>query len=253
MITVSIIGFGNVAQHLAAACYKNPHISLLQLYSRKRNPISILPFEVDFIHHLEELKAADLYIIATSDSAIIAISENLPFENRLVAHTSGSVSMNDLSNKNRKAVFYPLQTFSKNKKLDFENVPICVEAESEADYQILKNFAELMSPKVFPITSDQRKSLHVSAVFVNNFTNHLYHIADQICAEQNVSFEILKPLIVETAAKILTLTPNDAQTGPAKRNDAETINMHLDFLGAGNRNDIYQLLTDSIIEYGKKL
>jgi len=253
MITVSIIGFGNVAQHLAAAFYESPEISLLQLFSRNSNPSSILPFEVEIIHNFEELKKADLYIIATSDGAISEISEKLSFENQLVAHTSGSVSMNDLSGKNRKAVFYPLQTFSKNKKLDFKNVPICLECESETDYHLLEKIAKSISHKVFPITSEQRKSLHVSAVFVNNFTNHLYHIADQICSEQNVSFEILKPLILETADKILTLSPKDAQTGPAKRNDLDTIHSHLEFLGSGNRHNIYQLLTHSIIEDGKKL
>jgi len=253
MITVSIIGFGNVAQHLAAAFYECPEISLLQLFSRKIKPNSILPFEVEMIHRLEELKEADLYIIATFDGAIAEISKKLPFENRLLAHTSGSVSMTDMDDKNRRAVFYPLQTFSKNKQLDFKNIPICLESESDHDYQMLEKVAKLISLKVVPINSEQRKSLHVSAVFINNFTNHLYHIADEICSEQNVSFEILKPLILETADKIMTLSPKDAQTGPAKRNDLETIHSHLKFLGKGNRKNIYQLLTQSIIEDGKKL
>ncbi len=253
MITVSIIGFGNVAQHLALAFHESPDISLLQLFSRNRNCHSKLPFQADIIHDLSQLKAADLYVIAVSDDAIAAISEQLPFDDRLVAHTSGSVSVNQISSKNRSAVFYPLQTFSKHKKVDFDTIPICLESTLAEDYAILEKVAKSISTKVFSISSDQRKSLHVAAVFVNNFTNHLYHIAEEICAEQDVPFEILKPLIMETADKILTLSPKNAQTGPAKRKDLKTINSHLEFLESENRKNIYKLLTHSIIEDGKKL
>ncbi len=253
MITVSIIGFGNVAQHLALALHESPHISLLQLYSRSKNPISTLSFSVEFIDDLSKLQKADLYIIAVSDSAITEISRKLPFENRLVAHTSGSVPMDEIDGRNRKAVFYPLQTFTKSKKVDFKNIPICLESDNADDYKLLETVAKSISEKVFPISSEQRKSLHVSAVFVNNFTNHLYHIAEEICIEQQVPFDILKPLILETADKILMLSPKDAQTGPAKRNDKNTIDSHLDFLTDQNRKNIYKLLTQSISNDGKKL
>ena len=253
MITVSIIGFGNVAQHLASAFEASSDISLLQMYSRSKNPDSTLPFSVEIIDVLDKLHKADLYIIAVSDSAISEISEKLPFENRLVAHTSGSISMDAINGKNRKAVFYPLQTFTKNKNVDFKTIPICLESESADDYKLLETVAKSISEKVFPISSEQRKSLHVSAVFVNNFTNHLYRIAEEICIEQQVLFDILKPLIVETADKILTLSPQQAQTGPAKRNDQNTIDSHLDFLTDQNRKAIYKLLTQSISNDGKKL
>ena len=253
MITVSIIGFGNVAQHLALALHESPHISLLQVYSRSKNQNSTLPFSIEIIDDLSKLHKADLYIIAVSDSAISEISEKFPFENRLVAHTSGSISVDAIDGKNRKAVFYPLQTFTKNKNVDFKNIPICLESESADDYKLLETVAKSISEKVFPISSEQRKSLHVSAVFVNNFTNHLYRIAEEICVEQQVPFDILKPLIVETADKILTLSPQQAQTGPAKRNDQNTIDSHLDFLTDQNRKAIYKLLTQSISNDGKKL
>lgn len=199
----------------------------------------------------QSLVEADLYIIAVSDDAIAPISTQLPFENRLVVHTSGSVSIDALDHKNRKGVFYPLQTFSKNKALDFSTIPLCL--ESETDYEFLENVAKSISNEVYKINSEQRKSMHVAAVFVNNFVNHLYQIGNEICEENKVSFEILKPLLLETAQKVLTLTPAAAQTGPAIRNDQKTIASHLAFLTNENHKNTYKLLTQSIQNHGKKL
>jgi predicted short-subunit dehydrogenase-like oxidoreductase (DUF2520 family) len=161
--------------------------------------------------------------------------------------------MEMLNDKNRKAGFYPLQTFSKNKEINFKEIPICLEAQNETDLQLLKQVAENISDVVLEINSVQRKSLHVSAVFVSNFVNHLYKIGNDICLENNVSFDVLKPLISETANKIMTLSPIDAQTGPAKRKDTTTINSHLSFLTNENQKDIYKILTKSIIDNDKKL
>jgi predicted short-subunit dehydrogenase-like oxidoreductase (DUF2520 family) len=137
--------------------------------------------------------------------------------------------------------------------VNFKEVPLCLEAENESDLELLKKVATAISDKVFEINSEQRKSLHVSAVFVSNFVNHLYHIGNKICNEHNVPFDILKPLIMETAHKIEMLSPQDAQTGPAKRKDTTTINKHLALLSDENQKEIYKLLTKSIIDNGKKL
>jgi predicted short-subunit dehydrogenase-like oxidoreductase (DUF2520 family) len=161
--------------------------------------------------------------------------------------------MGVLDSKHRKAVFYPLQTFTKNKPIDFSEIPICLETQHQSDYKILETVAKSISQKVFSINSEQRKALHVSAVFVNNFVNHLYQIGNEICIENNIDFEILKPLILETAKKIETLSPKQAQTGPAKRNDNATIESHLAFLIDENQKEIYKILTQSIQENGKKL
>jgi predicted short-subunit dehydrogenase-like oxidoreductase (DUF2520 family) len=158
-----------------------------------------------------------------------------------------------LNNKNRKGVFYPLQSFTKSRAVSFSEIPICIEANNENDYLILKNLAELLSKKVYKINSAQRKSLHISAVFVNNFVNHLYKIGNDICNENEVDFDILKPLILETANKIMTISPHDAQTGPAKRNDSTVINSQLDFLSNHNQKEIYKILTHSIQQNGKEL
>ena len=242
MIKIALIGSGNVAQHLISAFGESDQTQVVQVFSRSKFESESIPV----IHNLGELAEADLYIISVSDDAIAEISSQLPFENRLVAHTSGSVSINALDPKNRKAVFYPLQTFSKNRATDFKVIPICIETEWESDFDLVQKTAESISGKVFPISSEQRKAIHVSAVFVNNFVNHLYKIGNDICNEHQVPFEILQPLIRETAEKITTLSPKDAQTGPAKRNDIQTINAQLDFLSDENQRNIYKILTQSI-------
>ena len=246
MIRITVIGSGNVAQHLIKAFAKSELVEIVQVYARKKEALSSL-IEFDKItSDFEELQESDLYIIAVSDKAIADVSKQLPFQNRIVVHTSGAASLDVLDAKNRKGVFYPLQTFSKNKEIDFSIVPLCLEAENTFDFRVLETVAKSISNAVFAINSDQRKALHVAAVFVNNFTNHLYHIGKEICGEHQVPFEILRPLIQETAEKINTLDPVDAQTGPAKRNDSNTIAAHLDYLTNENQKNIYKLITQSI-------
>ena len=257
MIKVIIIGSGNVSQHLIVALQNSQNIGdeieLIQVYSRKRETLTHLLDFNKITTDFNDLLEADLYLIAVSDDAIARVSNQLPFKNRLVVHTSGSVSLDSLNNDNQKGVFYPLQTFTKNKEVDFKNIPICLESENATDYQLLEKVAKSISEKVFAINSEQRKALHVAAVFVNNFTNHLYHLGNEICKEHQVPFEILKPLIQETAQKINTLSPEDAQTGPAIRNDKQTIEAHQLFLTNSNQSNIYKILTQSIQDNGKKL
>lgn len=253
MIRLSLIGSGNVAQHLIQAFSISTEIELVQVFARKPESVSHLIAEDKIISSFDELKPTDLTIIAVSDDAIASVSKQIPFKDRLVVHTSGSVAMDSLNSKNRKGVFYPLQTFSKSKEIDFKVIPICLEAENEEDYKTLETVAKAISHSIANIDSEQRKALHVAAVFVSNFTNHLYQIGNEICQENQISFDILKPLIQETANKILSLPPAEAQTGPARRNDTQTINAHLNFLTNENQKEIYKMLTKSIIDNGKKL
>ncbi|MFA5298699.1 MAG: DUF2520 domain-containing protein, partial [Lutibacter sp.] len=181
------------------------------------------------------------------------LSSALNLKNKLVVHTSGSMAMEELKSNSNKGVFYLLQTFSKERKINFSTVPICIEAETEKDLLLLETLAKSISKNCYRIDSNQRKSLHVAAVFVNNFVNHLYQIGHEICAENKVPFEILLPLIKETADKITTLPPFEAQTGPAKRNDTKTIEKHKKML-TKNQKKIYTLFTKSICNtYGEKL
>jgi predicted short-subunit dehydrogenase-like oxidoreductase (DUF2520 family) len=253
MINVSIIGSGNVAQHLISAFKSAEKIRLVQVFSRDKSNVAHLLDEEQLVADFSELKDADLYLIAVSDDAIAEVSKQLPFKNKLVAHTSGSVAIDALDDKNRKAVFYPLQTFSKNKAVNFHSIPVCLESQNSSDFITLEKAAKAISEKAFAINSEQRKALHVSAVFVNNFSNHLYAIADDICNEHQVPFEILRPLIEETAEKIMTLSPSEAQTGPAKRNDRKTIEAHLAMLSDENQRTIYTILTQSIQSHEQEL
>lgn len=253
MIKITLIGSGNVAQHLIKAFAKSELVEIVQVFSRKKETLaSLIEFD-KIVNDFQDLKEADLYIIAVTDNAIAEVSAQLPFINQLVVHTSGTASIETLDDKNRKGVFYPLQTFSKNKDVDFSVIPICLEAENTFDFRVLDTVAKSILKAVFPINSEQRKALHVAAVFVNNFTNHLYQIGQEICEENKVPFEILKPLIQETADKINTLNPTDAQTGPAKRNDSTTIEAHLEYLTNENQKNIYKILTQSIQNNGKEL
>lgn len=246
MIKVVIIGSGNVAQHLIKVMQIAANVNLVQVFARNKESVLHLIAEDKITSDYNAIKEADVYIISVSDNAIAEVAVNLPFQNRLVVHTSGTSELSVLDAKNRKGVFYPLQTFSKSKEIDFTSIPICLEAENGEDFKTLQSLSQNISEKVFAISSKQRKSLHVAAVFVCNFVNHMYTIGNQICEEHNVPFEVLQPLIMETAQKISTLKPEDAQTGPALRNDTKTINKHLEFLQESNYQELYKLLTQSI-------
>ncbi|MDB2384891.1 DUF2520 domain-containing protein [Polaribacter sp.] len=227
MISVLIVGNGNVAFHFFEAFSKIESLEVYRINSR----------------NLIEVPVADITIIAVSDNAITEVSKKIT--NQLVVHTSGFSSINFLENTTRKGVFYPLQSFSKEKKLDFSEIPICIEAQHKNDEILLRSLAEKLSKKVYIINSEQRKAIHVSAVFVNNFSNHMYKIGNDICKRNNIPFEILMPLIQETAKKITKLSPLEAQTGPAVRNDSKTMDNHL-FLLNEKEKEIYKLITTSI-------
>lgn len=253
MVKVVLIGAGNVAQHLVLAFQKSNQIELVQVFARNTNQLTHLLDGDRLTANYTDLKQADIYIIAVNDNAISEVSGQLPFENKLVVHTSGSVAMTDLNAKNRRGVFYPLQTFSKSKEVNFDEIPLCLETENPSDYAVLETLAKEISNVVYAVSSEQRKALHVAAVFVSNFTNHMYHLGNEICEANNLDFAILKPLLTETANKVQWLSPKEAQTGPARRNDTTTINAHLAFLTDNNQKEIYKLLTKSIIDHGKKL
>ncbi|MFK7832614.1 MAG: Rossmann-like and DUF2520 domain-containing protein [Winogradskyella sp.] len=246
MISVVLLGAGNVAIHLYKAFSNSENITITQWYNRTRASISSYANDVEITDNLDDLKEADIYIMAVSDDSIEQLSKDLPFTNRIVAHTSGSVSMHDLDKKNKIAVFYPLQTFSKDADIDFTEVPICVETYEKENLQLLKNLAKAVGCKPHKITTEQRQTLHLAAVFVNNFTNQLYRIGHEICETKNIEFEILQPLIQETARKIKNMSPYMAQTGPAKRNDKKTIKRQLKLMEKEEHQSIYKLLTASI-------
>ncbi len=246
MIKVVVIGSGNVAQHLIRAFNNSANAEVVQAFARKPSALFHLLDKEKITDDYSQILPADIYIISVSDNAIAEVSASLPFSGRFVVHTSGSTGMEHLNSKNRRGVFYSLQTFSKDKAVDLSTIPICLESEGESDYNLLQELAEGISGSVHNISSVQRQALHVAAVFVSNFTNYMYTLGSTICADNAISFDILKPLILETADKIRYLEPVAAQTGPAVRNDSKTIERHLDFLSDKNQQEIYKLLTQSI-------
>lgn len=247
-LNIVIVGAGNVAWHLAKELQKKEQ-NIIQVYNRSVEGALSLSrrLKCDFTTRIEDLnRDADLYILAVKDSVIEEVSASLDLKNKLVVHTSGAIEQNVIK-YNRRGVLYPLQTFSKEKKLNFKNIPFCIEAVKSEDYNTLMRLATLLSPMVYNINSHQRKVLHVAAVFACNFSNYMYMISDDILGKESIPLDILHPLIKETASKITKHAPKDVQTGPAVRKDKSTIDAHLNYLKEGDYYDIYKLLTENII------
>jgi predicted short-subunit dehydrogenase-like oxidoreductase (DUF2520 family) len=246
MVSVILIGTGNVATQLYDNFLLHPSIKVVQVIGRSAKSLAYFTSKTETSLITGIIKKADVYFIAISDDAIETVAHELTDVDGLVVHTSGSVPLSILSKLKRIGVFYPLQTFTKEKKLDFRNIPICLEIENKEEHKALNFIAETISNTVYDITSEQRKSLHLAAVFVNNFTNYMYRMGQEICEEHEVPFAILKPLIHETANKIDVISPENAQTGPARRNDIQTMQLHLDQLQTDEKKEIYKLLSESI-------
>ncbi len=253
---VVLIGSGNVATHLGKALKSAGH-TILQVWSRN----------IQNAHELAELlnakaisslallsDAADIYIISVSDDAIPSIAAAFPFSNKLLVHTSGTTGIEVLQRASqRTGVFYPLQTFSKQRPVNFQKIPVAVEgctAEIESD---LKRLAESISENVVVFDSEKRKALHVAAVFACNFTNHLYTLSKEILGASHLNFELIRPLIEETAKKVQNFYPDEVQTGPAVRNDLAIVNKHLEFLkGKPELQALYRDLSQNIINFYQK-
>ncbi len=254
MISIVVIGFGNVGKHLSEAFHEAPGLVLRQIYNRSNITLPESLQQVAFTNNLTAVLDADVYVIALPDDHIAQISSKIDKKDSLVVHTSGGVAMEEIASKNRRGVLYPLQSFSKHRSVDFKSVPICIEAETKEDLELLRKLGKQISGKVAEISSEDRASLHLSAVFVNNFVNHLYHISEELLQQKKLNFDLLKPLIKETAKKIEELSPSEAQTGPAIRNDEKTLRKHLQILKDSPYETLYRDLTASIQKtYGKKL
>lgn len=249
--TAVIIGGGNVAFHLAKNIAAVPSLALLGLYNRSTLSAHFDTIDTFKTTNIAQLPLADIYIIAVKDAAIAEVSHLLPLEGKLVVHTSGNTDMLALDSKNRRGVVYPVQSFSKaHDSLSFAQVPFCIEAEKPTDAVALVSFVKKLSSKVYELNSLQRRYLHVSAVFTNNFVNHLWYLAENICTEQGIPYEILHPLLDETYYKTKNLSFKGAQTGPAMRKDTPTIEQHLSLL-SDREKAIYEHITQSIIQtYG---
>lgn len=254
MIQVVIVGSGNVAFHLHRAFLKAHGVALVQLYGRTSASFSDFDQSVPKACTLSELAQADLYIIAVSDDAIQGVFEQIRSLKGLIVHTSGSFNFESKTDGNRTGVFYPLQTFSKTRELNFAGIPILVEAAHPEDLGFLRTIAKSIGALPENSTADARNAVHLAAVFANNFTNHLFFLASDICAKHGLNSKLLYPLIQETVAKLEILSPKDAQTGPARRGDRTTQIRHVELLASGIHQELYKLIAHSIQKtYEKEL
>ena len=248
MIKISLLGYGNLGRHLAHHLCNLEGVELCQIYSPSQKTQASKNYEI--VNDLAALKYADLFIAAVSDDALTELCEKLPAE-FCVVHTSGTVGMDALASHSKRGVFYPLQSFSKEHSVSFDEIPLCLEANNPETMALLEEIAGKLSNKVMHISSEQRLKLHLGAVLVNNFTNHLYALSKMYLEQKGLPFDLLHPLMEETTKKAIAIGPESAQTGPAKRGDLATINRHLTLLEEGQLKEIYNLLSDSIKEHSK--
>lgn len=241
---IVIIGSGNVAYHLAKAFVLN-NIPLAQIFGRNEEELRKISGELNIHFSTEHLQEADLYIICVSDRSVEDVSKMIVRKDCLVAHTSGSLPKEILAGDYRKASFYPLQTFSKFKALDYSKIPFFVEAENENDLQTLFTIASKISENVMESTHEKRKYIHLTAVFACNFVNHLFARAKEISDLQEIPFDYFLPLIDETVQKIHEIDPKSVQTGPAVRNDRRILELHQQLL-QGESLEIYKTMNHSI-------
>lgn len=250
-MNIVLVGSGNVATQLGRA-FKMAGQDIVQVWSRN----------IDHAHELADTLAsepisdlfdldrnADLYIISVKDEAIKQLAHELKVGDKLIVHTSGSTGIDVLEGSSTKiGVFYPLQTFSKVKSVDFRLTPIVIEGNTPEVASTIHAIADRLSEKVVELSSEQRKALHIAAVFACNFTNHLFALSQELLAEQNLDFDLLRPLITETASKVQLNDPITMQTGPAVRGDQSTIDAHLDLLSdKPELKELYQKLSQSIV------
>ena len=253
--SVAIIGSGNVATHLAKAIF-NAGVDVKYVYSPTLENSSVLASKVNAVavDSISEIdRDIDLLIISIKDDAIKDVVEDLKEFNSIVVHTSGGINIDVFDGVAEKCgVLYPLQTFSKNRDLDFSKIPLFIEACNNDILSEIKEFAKRLSSNVIEADSSRRKIMHVAAVFACNFVNHCYDIASQILEKEGISFDVLLPLIEETTKKISEITPHEAQTGPARRGDSDVMNAHLQQIDSASMKEIYTLLSKSITDSYKK-
>ena len=249
--TISIIGSGNLATQLALSLHKNG-IQINQVFSRKIENASELGAKINAnpINLLDLLSEnSDLYIIAVSDTILVDLLNKIRVKDKFVVHTAGSISVDIFKDKfTNYGVFYPLQTFSKSRIVNFSEIPICIESNSQENTDLLFNLGQKISTDVRFISSDERKMIHLAAVFTCNFANHMFAIGNEILEKSNIDSSILKPLLKETAQKAFETDAKQMQTGPALRNDENVMNTHKEMLANSPLfKKIYSFVSKSIL------
>jgi len=244
------IGSGKLAVNLAHA-FRESDVQITGIYSKTKEHAEKFAeqFSTLAIPNLESIPAnCDIYFLAVNDSVIKSIADKLKV-NGIVVHCSGMVSMDSLSAQAHKGVFWPIQSFSSDHYADFKQIPVCIQSDDETDYRILESLADRISKNVIEVSETERQYLHLAAVMVNNFSNHLFTLAADLLQKKHINFDLLKPLIQETANKINCISPSLAQTGPACRKDFDTMSKQEELLKDQPKIlEIYRLLSSSIMD-----
>jgi predicted short-subunit dehydrogenase-like oxidoreductase (DUF2520 family) len=247
MKNIALIGSGNVATHLGLSLVDKGY-TITQVWSKKLENADILAKKLNSTatNYLKNIKKADLYIVAVKDDSLESIIGQLNVNN--IVHTSGSIGLEVFENKfENYGVFYPLQTFNKDMILEFQTIPICIEANNEIFNNKLLDIGDDLSKRAVIMSSEQRKQLHIAAIFACNFTNHMFTIANTILTKSNIDFKLLLPIIKQTVIKINNNKPSVVQTGPAKRQDKKIIQSHIENLSDKKIKEIYKLISESIM------
>jgi predicted short-subunit dehydrogenase-like oxidoreductase (DUF2520 family) len=248
-MNVVLIGSGNVSTVLGRLIKSAGH-TLTEVVSRNKTNAQSLATELNAeaqTNIAAITKNSDIYIIAVSDNAIETIAEEMQLKNKIVVHTSGAVSKNVLQNISEHfGVLYPLQSLRKESE-HIPEIPLLIDGNTQETIQMIETFAETISKKIFHANDEQRLKLHLSAVVVSNFTNHLYTLAAEYCKKEGTDFSLLVPLIEEVAERVREYEPKLMQTGPAIRNDTVTIQKHLELLSNHPQlRNVYEEMTKSI-------
>lgn len=249
MLKITIIGNGNVGTKLADKINKLKDFNLLEWYGRDWRDKKIPKKGINI---LKNLKKADLYILAVSDNSINKISNFINTDNFII-HCSGATYIDIFNNYSRSGVLFPVQTILKSNSNPFKGTPFCIEAKNNNDLNVLKKLVLALGGNYECLNSEQRANIHLSAVWVNNFVNHMIHKGRKICLNNNISFSILEPIIKNTINQTLNNDPKEIQTGPARRFDYETLKIHNKLIKNLNDKKLYNTITESIqVSYDRR-
>lgn len=254
--TFVMIGAGNLATSLGPAL-KNAGLQCLQVYNRSEDSGKILASKLNagYTGTLSGIShQADLYVICVADKAVAGIASSIHAGEKIVVHTSGSLDMDVIrETSSNTGVLYPLQTFTKLNPEHFQDIPICIEAVNENTGDEILLLANLLSNNVVLMNSSKRLMLHLAATFACNFTNYFYVIASEILRNDDLSMDLLMPLIMKTAGNASAEDIFSLQTGPAVREDLDVMKRHLDLLQAyPGYAGIYSLISKKIINHKHK-